>query len=49
MAVINKTMEITEDRRSRLDLKSPESPPTGPAEPRLTINPLPPHPGPQTL
>ena len=40
MAIIRKTIEITEDRRLRLDLCLPEGLPTGQAELLLTINPL---------
>ncbi|MDR1166695.1 MAG: hypothetical protein LBO66_12670 [Deltaproteobacteria bacterium] len=40
MTVISKIIEITEDRRLRLDLELPDDLPTGKAELRLTINPL---------
>jgi hypothetical protein len=40
MTVISKTIEITEDRRLRLDLELPDGLPIGKAELRLTINPL---------
>ncbi|MDR1041333.1 MAG: hypothetical protein LBR80_14455 [Deltaproteobacteria bacterium] len=39
MTVICKTIEITEDRRLRLDLELPDGIQTGKAELRLTINP----------
>lgn len=44
MTIICKIVEITEDRRLRLDMNLPDSLPTGQAELRLTINPLRPTP-----
>lgn len=40
MTTITKSIEITENRRLRLDLDLPEGLPTGQAELRLTISPV---------